>query len=293
VSPTTTAILKRCPCPSHVGRRSLPLAAEHWHRNNRKKGGWAGYCKKCSGAAIRKTKANNPEKYTPAYRVAASRKTRENNPEKYTPAYDSAATRKTKANNPEKYTPVYNSAAYRKTRENNPEKYTRAYDSAASRKMRENNPEKYTPAYDSAAHRKRREDPEVRAKDSQNATARLMFQLRATPTWAKPGTEGARLIGAVYSARDCLATKLGVSNSHLAVDHFFPVQPAKVLWPNGKLERPFTGLHVHYNLRVPPVKENGAKGNKLPWSFYGLRTFARIQAQLNRGVHGLVGKLPA
>jgi hypothetical protein len=45
---------KRCPCPAHVGKRTLPLTTEHWHRHKGEKGGFAHYCKKCARVATRK-----------------------------------------------------------------------------------------------------------------------------------------------------------------------------------------------------------------------------------------------
>jgi hypothetical protein len=53
----TKKILKRCPCPTHAGKRRLPPTPEFWFRSKGAKDGFAGYCKKCHYAAVLKAQS--------------------------------------------------------------------------------------------------------------------------------------------------------------------------------------------------------------------------------------------
>jgi hypothetical protein len=79
-----------------------------------------------------------------------------------------------------------------------------------------------------------------RARDAK----RRASQVLATPVWADH-----KKIRAVYAAAARISKETGIRHD---VDHVIPIKGRKA-----------SGLHVHFNLRVIPSKENKRKFNKL------------------------------
>ena len=68
----------------------------------------------------------------------------------------------------------------------------------------------------------------------------------------------------VYHTRDAvtLAARSAGSSECFHVDHIMPLKPA-IIHFNGTMQRPFTGLHAHWNLQILEAKENISKSNKV------------------------------
>lgn len=111
------------------------------------------------------------------------------------------------------------------------------YAATASRRWRERNPE----AVKNYAATYSRSNSAVKAKLAAAYTAR---KLRATPAWADSSA-----IAEVYRIAARLTNKTGVPHE---VDHIIPLRGKTVC-----------GLHVHYNLRAIPARDNRRKYNHL------------------------------
>jgi hypothetical protein len=120
----------------------------------------------------------------------------------------------------------------------------------------------------------RKATPSVIAAGGLSAIARRrqMLKLRAQPAWVNGECN------LIYAERDALPG----GSVAFKVDHFWPLQPRKIKF-KGRLVRPFTGLHVPWNLRIIPFAENAAKTNHRPDVYYSKREFRRIERELGRG----------
>lgn len=85
---------------------------------------------------------------------------------------------------------------------------------------------------------------EVKAAAAAAAMARRACLLNATPPWVDP-----RALLAIYEERARIERETGIPHH---VDHIVPLQGEGVC-----------GLHVPWNLRVIPARENLRKGNRL------------------------------
>jgi hypothetical protein len=77
-----------------------------------------------------------------------------------------------------------------------------------------------------------------------NAKCRRMAQVKAMPKWANRAE-----IGKLYCEAQMLSLCTGVLHH---VDHIYPIKNERLC-----------GLHVHWNLRVIPAKENREKSNRI------------------------------
>lgn len=108
---------------------------------------------------------------------------------------------------------------------------------ARLRRWRAQNPEKAS-APGRAYYRRNKEAKRERTRRSRERTR------RASPPWTDRVA-----IGEFYKLADTLTAATGVRHE---VDHIVPIAG-----------RGICGLHVHWNLRVVPWRENRSKGNKL------------------------------
>lgn len=131
----------------------------------------------------------------------------------------------------------------------------KGYIREVTKEYRYNNPEKIKECI-----KRYREDPENKAKMSA-ASAKYRKTLNNNIALPKDALDTLR---DVYHARDnlTLAARAAGSSEVFHVDHIMPLQPAPINF-NGNLQRPFTGLHAHWNLQILEAKENHSKSNKV------------------------------